>query len=220
VPSRHGFPFPNWFPPGTPVIEVPTPFGRVPIGDAGGGVCGGMVFTALDLFAAGAAVPAEPTPAVVRHLGRRLLDSFDLPFGVLRYYDWQRRPLASRLVGGVRVRAGVSALTAAEWPRVRAALDATGAATLGLVKAHSFDPRAMGRHHQVLAYAYTSDEATGKVAVKVYDPNYPLDDGIELRADLSEPDAGRPVTHSAEGETVRGFFLTEYRRAETVSEFA
>ena len=104
VPSQHGFPFTNWFPPGTPIVVVPTPFGTVKAGDANGGVCGGMVFAALDLFAAERPVPPEPTEPVVRYLCRRLLNSFDLPFGVMRYYDLQRRPGASRFAGGVRIR--------------------------------------------------------------------------------------------------------------------
>lgn len=209
-PSRHGFPFPNWFPPGTPVVELPTPFGTIPVGNANGGLCGGMVFTALDLFRAGIRPPAAPDPPVVRHLGRRLLDSFNLPFGFLKYYDWQRRPTADRSFAGVRVQAGVASLTGDnEWPRVRLLLDAGQLAPLGLVKVCSFDPREMGKNHQVLAYGYDLDGA-GTLAVKVYDPNYPGDDGVTLSLTVG---AGG-VTHSREGESVRGFFLTEYRAAE------
>ena len=75
VPSRNGFAFPNWFPPGTPVLEVPTPFGRIPIGDANGGVCGGMVFAAMDLHRFRIAPPPEATPPVFRYLCHRLIDN-------------------------------------------------------------------------------------------------------------------------------------------------
>jgi hypothetical protein len=218
TPSQHGFPFANWFPSGTPILHVPTPFGRIPVGDAGGGVCGGMVFAALDLYAADRPVPASPTPSVFRYFCRRLLDSFDLPFGVLRYYDLQRRAGASRFVGGVRVRPGVTAWTVErEWPRVQAELDAGRPVPLGLVKADSFDPRDLGKNHQVLAVGYA---ANGEEAiVRIYDPNYPGDDTATLTLSLRDADAGRPVRHSCEGETVRGFFATEYRRPVALPEF-
>ena len=50
LPSRNGFAFPNWFPAGTPILELATPFGVVPLGDAHGGVCGGMIFACIDFF--------------------------------------------------------------------------------------------------------------------------------------------------------------------------
>jgi hypothetical protein len=212
LPSRHGFPFPNWFPPGTPVLTIPTPFGRIPIGNAGGGVCGGMVFASLDLHSFSIDPPAEPSPPVFAYLCRRLLASFDLPGGVLKYYNWQRRPAESRLVAG-DVWPGVTALTVErEWPQIQALLDAGLPAPLGLVKAHSFDPRQLGKNHQVLACGYDFDEAAGKLTIRVYDPNYPRDDGVTLSLDVREPQQGRPVIHSREGPSVRGFFLTPYRR--------
>ncbi len=210
LPSRHGFPFPNWFPPGTPVVELSTPFGVIPVGSANGGLCGGMVFTALDLYRHGQPPPPEPTPPIVRHLGRRLVDSFNLPFGFMKYYDWQRRPFADRFFAGMLVQQGVASLTIGnEWPRVRAMLDAGQLAPLGLVNVHSLDPRQMGRNHQVLAYGYAVD--ADNLTLRVYDPNYPGDDGVTLSLNLT---AGGPVTHGIEGPSVRGFFLTEYRMAE------
>ncbi|QEL13656.1 hypothetical protein [Limnoglobus roseus] len=214
VPSRNGFPFPNWFPPGTPVVELPTPFGVIPIGNANGGLCGGMVFTAIDLFRYGQLPPPDPDRPVVRYLGGRLVDSFNLPFGFLKYYDWQRRPTTSRYALGLNVQTGVSSLTIDnEWPRVQMLLDAGQLAALGLVKVYSLSPREMGKNHQVLAYGYDLDDDQ-TVTLKVYDPNYPGDDGVTLSLNLQDAEAGRGVTHSREGESVRGFFLTEYRLAE------
>jgi hypothetical protein len=213
LPTKHGFPFANCFPRGTPVFEVPTPLGRVRVGDAGGGLCGGMVFAALDCFLHGVPVPREPALPLVRYLARRLMASWNFPFGVLRYYDWQRRPGVSRFAGGVRVLAGVSYLTIAEeWPRVRASLDAGMPAPLGLVQARSFNPRQLPRNHQVLAYGYELDEPAGGLTLRVYDPNYPNDDGLTLTLNLLDPDRERIVIHGVEGPTVRGFFLTEYRK--------
>lgn len=212
-PSQHGLPFPNCFPRGMPVLEVPTPFGRIPIGDAAGGLCGGMVFAALDFYLLDRPRPLQPTPPVFRYLARRLLDSWNLPFGVLRYYDWQRRPDDSRFLAGVRVLAGVSRLTITEeWPKVRAALEAGLPVPLGLVNAHSFNPRQLPRNHQVLAYGYELNDTADELTLHVYDPNYPNDDTAALRVSLADPNRGRPVVHTCEGPTVRGFFLTEYRK--------
>ena len=106
------------------------------------------------------------------------------------------------------MQAGVSALTVEEWPRVQTALDAGQLAPLGLVKAHSFDPREIGKNHQVLAHAYDLAD-DGTLTLKVYDPNFPGDDGVTLSLNLRSD--GANVVHSREGESVRGFFLTEYR---------
>ena len=211
VPSVHGWAFPNWYPPGTPVMEIPTPFGRIPVGDAHHGVCGGMVFAAMDLFARGRLPGREPTPELVKYFGRRLLDSWNLPFGILKYYDLQCRPQASTFAAGVRVRPGAMATCVeADWPRVRAELDAGQLVALGVVKASSFDPRHLGRNHQVLAFDYA--EAGGGVTVRVYDPNYAGDDAVTLSFRPADADAGGAIRHSCEGETVRAIFATEYRR--------
>jgi hypothetical protein len=212
LPTKHGFPFPNCYPCGCPVIDLPTPFGRLRVGDASGGLCGGMVFAALDLYLLGVLRPAEPTPGVVRYFCRRLLASWNFPFGVLRYYAWQCRPGSSRFLAGVRVLDGLARLTADEWPRVRASLDAGMPVPLGLVKAHSLSPRRLPLNHQALAYGYELDEATGDLTVRVYDPNYPGDDETTLTTNLLDPDGGGVLTHSVEGPTVRGVFATEYRR--------
>jgi hypothetical protein len=212
-PSRHGFPFPNWFPPGTPVIEIPTPFGTIPIGDAHGGVCGGMVFAAVDLFEAGRTVPREPTQPVFKFFCRRLLDSWHLPFGALKYYDWQRRPTASKIWGGVRLVDGLRSLTLAEeWPRIQARLDLGRLAPLGLVKAEGLDPRLLGRHHQVLAYDYSISGVT--VVIHIYDPNYPGDDTATLTFTMAPEDSGDRIIHSCEGPVVRGMFSVEFVPAE------
>ncbi len=207
-PRRHAPPFPNYFPRGTPVVAVPTPFGRLALGDAAGGLCGGMVFTALDCFLHGVEPPREPTPAAVRYFARRLLTSWDFPFGVLKYYDWQRRSQA----GLTRLTTGV------EWPKVQRSLDAGMPVPLGMVKAASFDPRHLPRNHQVLAHGYTLD-ADGTVALMVYDPNHPDDADTTLTLPLHDPESPRAFAHSAEGRTVRGLFVTAYTRPDDAPRF-
>jgi hypothetical protein len=178
------------------VVRVPTPFGAVNFGNAGVGVCGGMVYAAVDFFLFGRPVPAAPTEPVFRYLCRRLLDSFNFPFGWLKYWDWQ-------------VRTDLTDLTARDWPRLQAELDAGRLCPMGLCKVHAWDPRRLGQNHQVLAHGYDAVEATSDVTLHVYDPNYP-GESVELTARLGE--TGRSVRHSFEGDSIRGFFPTDYRR--------
>jgi len=212
TPSADGFPFCNSFPRGTPVVDVRTPFGRVRLGDAVGGLCGGMVFGAMDFHGTDTpTIPGSPDPEVVRFLARRLLDSWNLPFGVLKYYDWQRRPCATKWIAGVRAVRGLTHLTALrEWPRIRAELDAGRFAPLGVILARGFGFKGLPRNHQVLAYGYDLDAVAAAVTLHIYDPNYPGEDEM-LKFHLRDPDAGRMIVHSCEGAAVRGLFLTPYR---------
>ncbi len=195
----NGFAFANCYPPGSPVVEIPTPFGKVPIGDAHGGLCGGMVFAAMDGYLHGVKeLPPTVEPPLFRYFCQRLLDSWDLPFGVLKYYDWQRR------------RSGLLRMTVAkEWPRIRAQLHRGVPAALGVVQECGYDPRLLVSNHQVLCYGYDFDEATGTLDLAIYDPNYPNDEELSLSIPLR---GGEMIRHSCEGPTVRGVFLTRYRR--------
>src|SRR6187200_2862767 len=94
--SQNGLAFTNSWPhqPNV-VLDVPG-IGKLPIGDASNGLCGGMVFLVRDVFDAGlppltAGRPAQGTP-LYDYIVRRLFDSFDLPTGVLRYYEWMHTP--------------------------------------------------------------------------------------------------------------------------------
>jgi len=215
----HGFPFPNWFPPGSPVVVVPTPFGRLTVGDANAGLCGGMVFAALDFYLCGMPRPSEPTAPVIRYFCRRLLDSWHFPFGVMKYYDGQRRSSASRYLAGVKVLDGLTYKTIhEEWPKIRDALDAGMPAALGLVNSASFDPRRLVKNHQVLAHGYTI--AGEAVTIHVYDPNYPNDHTAELSFSLADPNGAGLVQHSCQGATVRGIFLTDYARPAEAPRFS
>ena len=71
-------------------------FGKVRVGDASNGLCGGMVFTVLDVFTAGLPPlqdgrPSAHTP-LYSYIVARLVDSFDVPNGVLKYFDWMLEP--------------------------------------------------------------------------------------------------------------------------------
>ena len=62
LPSTHGFHFANAWPPGPTVRFGPLDPRIIGVGDAADGLCGGMVYTAADLFAAGVAVPPVREP--------------------------------------------------------------------------------------------------------------------------------------------------------------
>src|SRR6266480_84709 len=94
VPSQDGFAFTNAWP-SEPAVVLPTPFGKINIGNAAAGLCGGMVFAALDYWYRGipplAARPAPGEP-LYRYFVRRLVDSWHLPAGVAQYYQWMNLP--------------------------------------------------------------------------------------------------------------------------------
>src|SRR5262249_25143469 len=94
LPSRDGFAFTNAWP-SEAAVTRPPPFGQINIGNAASGLCGGMVFAALDYWHAGIAAPAaRPTPAqpLYHYLVRRLVESWHVPAGVAQYYQWMSLP--------------------------------------------------------------------------------------------------------------------------------
>ena len=219
LPSRQGFAFDNAWPPG-PAVVLPTPFGPINIGNTAAGLCGGMVFAALDYWHAGLVPPAaRPGPADPLHgyLVRRLIDSWHVPAGVAQYYQWMNLPdgdsgfdVFGRQVVTVR---GLSWRTiTGQWPQVAADLDHGVPVPLGLVTVASANPADLGANHQALAYAYQASAAG--VTVRVYDPNSGQRDDVAIRFGTGQPD--KPVTFEhnlAIGQPVRGFFRTAYSPA-------
>src|SRR5215469_4140847 len=171
LPSRHGFAFANSWPP-APAISIRTPAGRLGIGNAALGLCGGMVFAALDYWQAGRLPPTvQPTPGspLFRFIVRRLIESWRIPAGVAGYYRGMLSSDASL------ARRTVSR----QWPRIRALLDKRQPAPLALVTMASASPLQLGRNHQVLAYGYSLDGPD--VTLAVYDPNSGPDDRVVIR---------------------------------------
>src|SRR4051794_15771186 len=90
LPSTSGMRFTNRFPSGIPIVDISLPIGRsIPVGDASNGVCGGMVYAALDLFLASPRLrppetttpPSGETP-LTKYVVKRLVDSFALSSGL------------------------------------------------------------------------------------------------------------------------------------------
>jgi hypothetical protein len=213
LPSTHGLPWPNWYPVGTPVFLMRTPLGALGVPDASRGLCGGMIFTTMDLHHHGIrSIPQAPEKPVFEYICHRLFTSWGLPFGWMKYWDWQNRPDRTRT--GLFGRTGVLELTInSEWPKIRTALDAGQLVAVGLVNVQNWRLTKLGLNHQVLVYGYDFDEETTEVTLQTYDPNYPGDDTITMRFKLNSVLQEGPVriTHTVTGPTIRGVFLTDYR---------
>lgn len=216
VPSVHGFAFSNAWP-SAPAVELPTPFGTISIGNASAGLCGGMVFAALDFWHAGVAPPRTRPAArsrLYRYLVRRLVDSWNLPAGVAQYYLWMCLPDADTgfdLLGRhVVTERGLGWRTIQnQWPQVRADLDAGTPVPLGIVTVASARPSDLSENHQVLAFGYTVSGS--QVSVDVYDPNQPGRDDVAIWFDTRAPSGVTTFVHTlALSHPVRGFFRTAY----------
>jgi len=223
-PSTHGLPWANSYPVGTPVYLFETPFGPFGVPDASRGLCGGMIYTVVDLQRAGStSIPQTYTePGVFNHICRRLLQSWGLPFAWMKYWGWQNRPNRTKSIAGVPVQKGAFDLTIEEeWPKIRAKIDTAELVPLGLVNVTGFSPLKLGLNHQVLAYGYDFDDATGEATIHIYDPNYPGDDTATLKFnvnDLAKSEEIR-IAHSCTGPTIRGVFATDYKPPKDVPEF-
>jgi hypothetical protein len=216
LPSRDAFAFTNAWP-SQPALTLDTALGSIPIGNAAGGLCGGMVFAVLDFWHAGR-TPQLERPAggdpLYRFIVRRLLDSWQLPLGVLQYYRWMLAPDGDRAVDvlgrPVVVARGLAWRTIVEqWPAIRDDLDAAGPVALGLVTMATADVRSLALNHQVLAYAYRRDGAL--VTVRVYDPNSGGRDDVEIRFRDATPHVATAFAHNIGiAHPVRGFFRVPY----------
>jgi hypothetical protein len=229
LPSRDGFAFTNSWP-SAPAVSVRTPFGSIGIGDAAAGLCGGMVFAALDYWHARIQPPAarpEPGSPLHKYVVRRLIASWNIPAGVARYYQWMNLPDGDRRVMAdgryLFTQRGVSRRTAAvQWPRLKASLDAGIPAVLGVVTVASANPAQLRHNHQVLAFGYTLSGVSGsgvsgsgvsgsEVTVRVYDPNSGPDDNVCIRFGTAPGARATAFAHNLNlGWPVRGFFLTAY----------
>jgi hypothetical protein len=222
TPSANALRFTNSFP-HEPDVQINLGrAGTVGIGDASRGLCGGMVFTVRDLFEAHALPPQETDPPhrdnpLFGFLVRRLIDSFNLPLGVVQYYRWMATPGHDMGIGSL-TRHGVSRMTINDnWPQVRADIDAGHPSPLGLVTVASLNPGDLGKNHQVLAYAYQLSDSA-ELTLSVYDPNTGADDDVRMSLTLSNPARETPISHNINiAEPVRGFFRVRYRPADVAA---
>lgn len=204
-PSLHGFAFSNLWDDGT--WKVALPGGRV-FRVALRGRCGGMAFTALDLFHTPGTPAAQLTDATLppkgsplaRYIWQRQLGSLAAGGAVnlMRFALWTLLP-----AGGA---AGIAARTRREMGRLRTAIIAGRPIPLGLIAADRL--AGLGTNHQVVAWGV--DETPDATRVHIYDPNHPLRDDVILFVDRRDGEIVESVG-GVERARWRGAFVERYR---------
>jgi hypothetical protein len=206
-PSAAGWKFSNSTWPSVPNSEINLGLFTIPIGDASNGMCGGMVYSATDIFLAGQAIPAITTnpPALgdpyFDYISSRLYDSFHLPGGPLSTYITYmgtQYPAASRAT--VTLKEAI--------PRIRADIAAGWPSPIGLIGVISDSIISdLGKHHQVLAWSYRRDGQW--ITLGIYDPNMPLRDDVQITID-AESSSVVSLSHNTSMSNIFMFFHTGY----------
>ncbi len=227
LPSRYGLPFVNAFPPGPTLRLGPFDPRRLGFGDASAGLCGGMALTARDLYEAGIPAPsAQATPPAngsprFRALVRRQVQSLDWLRVPLRYLDLQALRPDPPAGFALRLRREPPrvATVLREWPRIRAEIDAGHPSVVGLIRAAGGSPWMLTQNHQVLAWGW--EASAGRITLRVYDPNHPGRDDVELRVTVGgrpgAPWRDRIAVAQSTGEPLLGFFHQPYPPSRSVA---
>jgi hypothetical protein len=215
LPSTSGLHFANYYP-HEPELTVTLPLGQVlNIGDAANGLCGGMAFAVADFYESKRPVPADrqPPPAgspLYQFIVKRLMDSFNLPFGIARYIELMEPAFPDVGLGfGLPGRASV--MLEDEWPLIKTLLDAGHVVPLGLIRVKSKQLHDLCKNHQVLAYGY--DLHGADLTVWLYDPNYPDQDNVHIQLSTASMQAPVPLTY-VPSEPLYCFFHTPYTPVE------
>jgi hypothetical protein len=215
-PSKHGFRFKNKF---TGPTYLDTIFGRFKAGDASEGLCGGMVFSALDYFNEGISIPTvKDLPAhkeLYDYVFKRLIESFDVPNGPLKYIQLMhpKYPDAKKLGGifGLIPVGRAWRMIREEWPKIKEKLDDGEPCPLGLILIKSTNVMKLGENHQVLAYGY--DLIDDELTLYIYDPNNPENDNVTLSLKIGNPERKIKISCSHH-EKVYCFFMEHYTFSE------
>lgn len=188
LPITHGLHFANRFPPGPTLRLGPLDPRWIGVGDAANGLCGGMAWFVRERFAAGLPIPPDTqTPAngspLFQALVRRQVKSL----------EWLRAPLGFWWIGAFGPERTARRSREAEWPRIRATIDAGRLAMVGLVRHQGLNPFNLSRSHQVVGYGYEIEGET--VRLRIYDPNWPDRDDVAvvIETDLIRQSTGEAL---------------------------
>jgi hypothetical protein len=171
------------------------------------GFCGGMSAGALHRFNHGIQSPPDTvTPvdgsSLFDELFSRQKRSLLAPV-IPMLYDWQSAPDQSHWW----LKHSLGYRTKREWPKLRAELDANRPTMIVLIRVEGYTENPTD-NHQVLAIGYDYDKAVKKLAIQVYDPNRPGEDGT-LSMNFGLPDSNIEATDSC-GQRLRGFFVNPH----------
>ena len=212
------------------LLPIPDPFLITAIGVAanvaigrvtptiGIGLCGGMAYASIDYWRA-----RVPLPRGAHRFDQPARDSASGM--LLRDYIWGRL-LHSLVQGGALQRTlewslilnqvpapvgGAAVLknrTAAEWNKLKGAIDAGMPCPIGLV----YSGRDVWNQHQILAYGY-EDPGNGTGTMYVYDCNHPMQFGETGHSIVTLDFTGPTLvatTPDDNGTTLAGFFCSAY----------
>ena len=175
IPSTHGLRFANRWPSGPTIRFGPLDPRVIGIGDAASGLCGGMAWFVREWFETGRSIP---TDAACPANGSTLFTA--IVRRQVRSLDWMRVPLRFWLAARMDPRRLAERTLEDVVPSLRASIDAGRLPMVGLIRHHGWNPMELDRDHQVLAYAYTADPASGSTTFRLYDPNHPGRDDISI----------------------------------------
>jgi len=204
TPAKDGFHFANYF-----INQIANVPGVGALQTAGR--CGGMSYCALDHFNAGIALPpfkgsdfgSKGVPPdghpLADYIYQRQLDSFFTLSAVKLITYTLASDAGNFLIKGITKRTKEE-----EWKKLKDSIDRGAPVTLGLIIAR--DLGKLGHNHQVVAYGYDFDEASGKMTVHIYDVNWP---NQEITLTSAKGDAGWAESSPGK-EQWRGWFVQDY----------
>ena len=220
-PAINGFHFANSFPHSPLRAFKLGDIATLDVGDAANGLCGGMSFSTADLHRAGLRPPADTAPPAAGtpaygYIVDRQIASFDDGRVPLRFFSLMepsrpdRESFTSTLLGmvGLDRHSRTWVMIHAEWPGIRADLDAGQLSMLGLVRVVSADPQMLGHNHQVVAYGYDLDGSA--LTIRICDPNWPGDDTVTISLDIADERGTATPAWSKPDAALMCFFRTPY----------
>ncbi len=188
--EKHGFLFPNRFNLKHALRSPRTPFYY--------GLCGGMCFTALDLYYQQHQAPSFDNPDslpknLLSYLIKRQIHSTNLR-SLFKLLQGLFLPTSQLLHRSITV----------ELPKILRCLGTGHPVPIVLVRSVNFQNPT--QNHQILILGYQQDNHL--MQLSCYDPNYP---GQQTWLRIDQTPGQSRITQSS-GESVRGFFLNDYQR--------